>query len=421
MNHEKRLNKSLFTRLLNVKGMVVEDARITDSPLRPEPVLEVRVRPRAGMLRCSRCGRKRPGYDRGGGVRRWRHQDFGCWRVELVAAMPRVECPECGVVVAQVPWAEPGSRFTRDFEAECAWLMTVANQKTVSGFLHVAWRTAGDIAHRVAGRLKAAMPSPFDHLTSIGVDETSYRKGHTYITVVVDHERHRVIWAHDGYGRDVFDLFFRQLTPGQRASIRVVTGDGARWIDSCVSQWCPNAERVLDGFHIVSWMTDALDKVRKRLWNQARRDGDREGVKRMRGVKYAVLKNPDQLTGRQDESLTALGNTDPKGQLYRAWQLKELLRNLLKHPIEQAKGELNHWVFWASHSRIPEIVELSKKIRRRRPDILRTIELGYSNARLEAFNNRIKVTIRMAYGFHHVDNLISLIMLRCGGLDIRLP
>ncbi|MBT1163011.1 ISL3 family transposase [Bifidobacterium sp. SO1] len=401
--------------------MVVETVRIVDSPLRPTPVLEIRVRPRKGMLRCSRCGRRRRGYDRGGGVRRWRHQDFGCWRVELVAVMPRVDCPGCGVVVAQVSWAEPGSRFTRDFETECAWLMTVASQKTVSGFLHIAWRTAGDIAHRVAERLKAAAPSPFDGLTAIGVDETSYRKGHTYLTVVVDHERHRVIWAHDGYGKDVFDLFFKALTPEQRASIRVVTGDGARWIDSCVAEHCPNAERVLDGFHIVSWMTDALDKVRKRLWNQARHEHDEETTRRMRGVKYAVLKNPDQLTDKQNEAFDALRNTDPKGQLYRTWQLKELLRTLLKHPLDQARGELNHWVFWASHSRIPEIVELSKKIRRRRPDILRTIELGYSNARLEAFNNRIKVTIRMAYGFHHVTNLISLVMLRCGGLNIQLP
>lgn len=111
----------IFNQLLNVKNTVVEDACIVDSPLRPEPVLEVRVRPRRGMLRCSRCGRKCSGYDRGGGARRWRHQDFGCWRVELVAAMPRVDCPKCGVVVARVPWAEPGSRFTRDFEAECAW------------------------------------------------------------------------------------------------------------------------------------------------------------------------------------------------------------------------------------------------------------------------------------------------------------
>ena len=345
----------------------------------------------------------------------------GCWRVELVAAMPRVDCPRCGVVVASVPWAEPGSRFTRDFEAECAWLMTVANQKTVSGFLHVSWRTAGTVARRVAERVKASMPSPFDGLHAIGVDETSHRKGHTYITVVVDHERHRVIWAHDGVGGDVFDLFFKALTPEQHASIRVVTGDGARWIDPCVGRWRPNAERVLDGFHIVSWMTDALDKVRKRLWNQARRDGDEKTTKRMRGVKYAVLKNPGDLTDRQSEAFGNLRNTGPKGQLYRSWQLKELLRTLLKHPLEQARGELRHWVFRASHSRIPEIVEPAKKIRRRRPDILRTIQLGYSNARLEAFNNRIKATIRMAYGFHRVTNLIALIMLRCSGLDIRLP
>lgn len=119
---------SIFNQLLNVKGMVVEDARIVDSPLRSTPVLEIRVRPRRGILRCSRCGRRRPGYDQGGGARRWRHQDFGCWRVELVAAMPRVDCPKCGVVVARVPWAELGSRATRDFESECAWLMTVANQ-----------------------------------------------------------------------------------------------------------------------------------------------------------------------------------------------------------------------------------------------------------------------------------------------------
>ena len=93
-------------------------------------------------------------------------------------------------MVASVPWAEPGSRFTRDFEAECAWLMTVANRKTVSGFLHVSWRTAGAVARRVAERVKASMPSPFDGLTAIGVDGTSYRKGHTYLAVVVDHERH---------------------------------------------------------------------------------------------------------------------------------------------------------------------------------------------------------------------------------------
>ena len=102
-------------------------------------------------------------------MRRWRRQDFGCWRVELVADMPRVDCPKCGVGVAMVSWAEPSSRFTRDFESECAWPVSVANQKTVGGFPHIVWRTAGDIARRVAERLGTAMPSLFDGLAAIGV------------------------------------------------------------------------------------------------------------------------------------------------------------------------------------------------------------------------------------------------------------
>ena len=112
----------------------------------------------------------------------------------------------------------------------------------------------------------------FDGPTAIGVDETGYRKGHTYITVVVDHERKRVVWAHDGYGKEVPGLFLRQLTDEQRASIRIVTGDGAKWIDASVKEHLPNAERVLDSLHTVSCMTYTLDQVRKRLWNQARRD-----------------------------------------------------------------------------------------------------------------------------------------------------
>lgn len=129
-----------------------------------------------------------------------------------------------------------------------------------------------------------------------------------------------------------------------------------------------------------------------------------------------------RLTVGQSEAFESLRRTDPKGQPYRSWRLKEPPRTLLRLSLDQAKGELNHWVFRASHSRIPEIVELSpKKSGDAAPDIPRTIELGYSSARLEAFSNRIKVTIRMAYGFHRVTDLIALIMLRCSGLDIRLP
>ena len=316
--------KSIFKRLLNVRDMMVEDVSLDDSPVRDAPVPVARVRCGKGALRRSRCGRKAPRYDNGGGGRSWRHQDFGCFRVELSGPVPRVECRLHGVVVSRVPWAEPGGRFTRDFESECAWLMTVAGQKTVSGFLHIAWRTAGDIARRVAGRLESSMPCMFDGLHAIGVDETGRRKGHAYITVIVDHGRGRVIWAHDGHGRQVPGLFFRQLTPGRRASIRIVTGDGAGRIDSSVAEHRPNAERVLDSFHIVSWMTDALDRVGKRLWNQARRDGNTTATEAMRGVEYAVPGNPGDLTERQSTALATLADADPKGRLHRSWQLREL-------------------------------------------------------------------------------------------------
>ena len=119
--------------------------------------------------------------------------------------------------------------------------------------------------------------------------------------------------------------------------------------------------------------------------------------------------------------METLRDTDPRGQLYRSWQLKELLRTLPHQPAGQAEAELKRWIFRAPHSRIPEAVELCRKIRRRRDDILGTIGPGYSNARLEAFNNKIKATIRMAYGFRHVDNLIAMIKLRCSGLPTHLP
>ena len=200
-------------------------------------------------------------------------------------------CAEHGVVVAQVPWAEPGSRFTRDFEMERAWLTAVASRKTVGGFLRIEWRTAGDIARRVAARLgSSAVHVRRSHRDRRG--ETSYRKGRTYITVIVDHKRKRVVWAHDGYGKEVLDLFFRQLTDEQRASIKAATGDGAKWIDASVKEHLPNAERVLDSFHIVSWMTDTLDQVRKRLWNQARRGNDKTATETMKGLKYAVPQEP---------------------------------------------------------------------------------------------------------------------------------
>ncbi|KAA8816175.1 hypothetical protein EMO90_11640 [Bifidobacterium vespertilionis] len=115
----------------------------------------------------------------------------------------------------------------------------------MSAPVRVDWKSVGPVCKRVADDLRAEQGGGlFDHLRSIGVDETSYRKGHKYMTVVVDHDRGRVVWMHEGHGQGVFRLFFETPAEAQRASIRVAAGDGARWIDSCIGEFCPHAERI---------------------------------------------------------------------------------------------------------------------------------------------------------------------------------
>lgn len=145
----------------------------------------------------------------------------------LEHAPRRGDCAGHGVTVAMVPWARRKSAYTRDFEQQTAWPGVHAPRRAVSRLMRMDWKGVGPVCRRVADDLRAEQgPGLFDGLRSIGVDETSYRKGHTYMTVVVDHDRGRVIWMHQGHGQKVFDLFFQALTPARRESIRAGAGDG---------------------------------------------------------------------------------------------------------------------------------------------------------------------------------------------------
>ena len=382
----------------------------------------VPVRPYAGDLnRCAECGGHGRPYDRLP-ARRWRYLDVGCAKLLLEYAPPRVDCGTHGVTVAMVPWARRKSAYTRDFERQVAWPGVHAPRGAVSQLMRVDWKSVGPVCRRVADELHTRRGAGlFDDLRSIGVDETSYRKGHKYMTVVVDHDRGRVIWMHQGHGERVFDLFFQQLTPEQRASIRVITGDGARWIDECAFRWCPMAERILDGFHVVSWAADALDRVRAAAWREARRKGVAgKGAKDpIKGARWALLKNEADLTAGRKAQLECVANTNET--LWAAYKLKERLRMILKQTPEDAAPLLRRWAADAFLSGIPGFVPLGEKTDRRHFDILRTIRSGLSNARLEAVNNRIKTTIKIGYGYRNLDNLIALVMLKCGGLNLKLP
>jgi transposase len=423
--------KSLLKGLLGLVKTVVLGAEMDEAA----GVLVVFVRPSARAAgRCPECGRRRPLYDRGRGRRRWRALDLGSTRVFLEADAPRVACPVHGVLVAAVPWARAGSWFTRAFEEQVAWLCLHSNRSVVAELMRVSWQSVGGIVTRVYDELDAAAPSRFDGLVNVGIDETSYKKGYKYMTVVLDHDRNRIVWAAKGHGKSVLEGFFALLSAEQKASIRAVTADGAAWIGQCVEKHCPGAVLALDAFHAVSWATDALDEVRKEAWRQARKQPapkrlpgrpkkgtapPTDPARAARGVKYPLLKNPENLTEQQQAALEMIAVANPR--LHRAYLLKEKFRLLLKLPLDAATGELDRWLAWAQRCRIKVFVELGRKIRRHKQAILDTVRLGLSNARVEAANNKIKLTIRMGYGFRNIDNLIALVMLKCSGLPLALP
>ena len=309
----------------------------------------VRVRPhKREQLRCPTCGRRCECHDHEP-TRRWRAMDLARSRCFLEYRPARVRCPEHGVRVERVPWARPRSRFTRDFEDWVACLAVRCCMSAVSRVARVEWHSVGGICKRVYDDIESQRGAGrFDGLRRIGIDETSYKKGHKYLTVVVDHDRGCLVWAHEGYGRDVLNVFLDELTREQRRGIEVVTADGARWIKQLVKRRCPNARWVMDPFHVVEWMNDALDQVRCEEWQVAKAAAraatpkrDRPGRPRkgeetppeareaqelaasIKNSRYALVKNPEDLTERQREKLADVRRAG--GHLFRAWDLKEPL------------------------------------------------------------------------------------------------
>jgi transposase len=311
-------------------------------------VVAVRVR-RGRRWRCGRCLRACGRYDQGEGPRRWRHLDVGTFRLFLEADIPRVRCPNHGVVVAGVPWARHGAGHTR--ASTIRWPGWRPTSKTaVVELMRVAWRTVGSIIGRVVADGRAAH-DPFDALVRIGIDEISYRRGQRYLTVVVDHDTGRLVWAAAGRDMDTLAGFFDLLGDERSHRIRLVSADAAEWIALVVADRCPNATLCLDPFHIVRWATDALDVVRRWTWNTARRVGLAGRAKQLKGCRYALWKNPEHLTDRQQAKLAWIASDNRL--LYRAYLLKEQLRLVFAHRGAEAVAMLDAWLAWARRSRIP--------------------------------------------------------------------
>ena len=343
-------------------------------------VVVVSVRPKAGQAgRCSQCQRRCPGYDKGEQTRRWRTLDMGTTKVYLQATTPRVQCREHGVVVAHVPWARPGAKHTWIFEDTCAWQAAHMTMSVLSVLMRVAWRTVSGIVARVVadGRDTNDLLA---RLTRIGIDEISYLKGHRYLTVIVDHTTGRLVWAAQGRNKETLGKFFEELGAQRTALLTHVSCDGAEWIHATIGEHAPKAVICLDPFHVVAWAMKALDKVRVRTMTKAG-IGDRHAM-------WATRKNPQDLNLEQRSSLAEITTTNKT--LYRAYLLKEQLREVFRVKGKKGRQLLAGWLSWASHSRIPEFVKLARTIRRYRDLIHNTLNHGLSNALSEATNTHLR-------------------------------
>lgn len=401
-----RMN-TLVRKLIGVTSLFVEGVRLEEG-------LVVRVRPRWLGPRCGGCGRRAPRYDRGR-RRRWHHLGLGRTRIQLEYAPCRVHCSRCGVRVEKVPWAGHRSGFTHAFEEMTAYLAQVTDQTTVKSIMGIAWETVGAIVQRIVDR--RLDPTRVEGLQRIGIDEFSYRRRHRYLTVVVDHDRRRVVWAAPGRSAQTLRGLFEELGRERCAKIRSVTIDMSGGYLQAIREFLPNGEVVFDRFHVQRLASDAVDAVRREQLRDLR--GTDEGKALFRS-RFVLWKNPWNLTRWERQKLHDIERMNQR--LYRAYLLKETLAQCLDYK-QPARGEaaLRQWLGWASRSKLKPFVRIARTIRRHLEGILAYVRQRLTNGIVEGFNTRLRMIARRAYGFHTPQPLIAMLYLCCGGIELDPP
>jgi transposase len=378
-------------------------------------VVEVRLCGRRRV--CSRCGQI-VAATHDSARRRWRHLDLGGTRCFIEATLRRVSCPDCGVRVEAVPFARPGARHTRAFDALVATLAQQMAKTPLCLLLRVGWETVGRICARVLSERMG--PERFDGLRRIGIDEVSYRRGHRYLTLVVDHDSGRVVWASQGArAKESLDAFLAALGPERAAAIEAVSLDMAPGYNQAIAERLPQAAICIDPFHVVKLCNRALDLVRRAQWNRQGRSRSDSG-RWLMGARWALVTAQERQSERHKQLLVELEQANRP--LYQAYLLKEQLRALFQLPDPaQAPALFDSWLETARECGLAPFQRLAHSLAGFRNGILAAIRLGLSNGRLEGLNSKVRLISHRSYGFHSAAALIALIYLCCGGIKIGLP
>jgi transposase len=396
---------TLLNRLLHLPGLWVQGLEIEDD------VLLIHVRRRFRLLTCPECGKRVRGRFEEK-TRQWRH--LGVWGRKTLIQGPirRLRCPRCRTVrTERVPWARPGSDFTLPFEDAVGLLAQKLDQTAVARLMGISWVTVGSIAARlVAEHLDA---NRLDGLRRIGIDEIHYGHHGRCLSVVVDHDRERVVWAGPGKNQEALDPFFDELGPERARSIELVSLDMAKGYEWAVAKRIPHAQIVYDRYHVVRLAQNAVNDVRKSVLRQTP-EVDKRHLKRSRWV---LLRRSDKLERAHLLKLVHIKRVNEP--VYRAYLLKEsFLRLYDETDPREAREGLLAWLGWASRSRLRPFVRLARTARDHMEGILRFVSTGLTNARCEGMNNKIRLLSHRAFGFHSASSLIAAIYLCCSKMQL---
>ncbi|MHB1067882.1 MAG: ISL3 family transposase [Candidatus Nanopelagicales bacterium] len=383
----------------------VEDGRVDVWVRHPE-------RTRFG---CPECDRELPLYDHSE-ERTWRHLDSCAFLTFLHARPPRVRCPGHGVRQVRLPWAEPHSRFTMLFERLAIDVLTACDVAAAAGLLRISWDEAWHLMDRAVVRGLAAKPLAVP--AHVGVDEKAAGKGQDYITVVSDLDAGTVEFIADERRQASLDGYFEKFTPEQLEQIQAVAMDMWEPFAASTRAHLVDAEDkiVFDRYHLMGYLTKAVDTVRK----QENRALFAAGDKRLAGSKYLWLYSAENLPDRQQDRFAVLRAADLKTG--RAWAIKESLRHFWSYTRRGwGKKHFQRWYFWATHSRLKPIIDAAKTLKRHEAGMLSYFAHPITNAGAEGLNSRIQAIRVSARGYRNREHFKTAIYFHLGGLQLYPP
>jgi len=367
--------------------------------------------PRGSTFACPKCKQANvKAYDTE--TKTWRHLNFFQHETYLTARVPRVQCDQCGIRVVDVPWARPGSGFTLLFEAMIMTLAKSMPVKTIAAFVNEHDTRLWRVLHHYVD--SARDNADYSQVRQVGVDETSSKRGHNYVSLFVDIEGPKVLFVTEGKDASTVERFKQDLVEhhGTPENIKEVCSDMSPAFISGVEKQFPDAQITFDKFHIMKIINEAVDEVRRQ------EQKERPELARTR---YIWLKNPVNLKLSQVATLEGLTVKKLNLKTSRAYHIRLNFQELFSQPPHMAEVFLKKWFFWATHSRLEPIKQAAYTIKRHWDGILRWFQSNINNGILEGINSLIQAAKAKARGYRTTRNLIAMIYLIGGKLDFKLP